>query len=400
MNLPTALSVWCAVVATRDASPRWRSVVLSIAAGAFAGVATLYKYQAALVVPGLLVLSTVRTLPARLASIALGFLLPFAATALFFWHRDSLAAAIHWGIEFNLHYLAEGPGFVLAAQRLGMQLLGVVLPSILLYGAGAWSLWLLVRRRPGSGALRGGACLVVWGFLSLGSVALGRRFFGHYFLQPELPLSVLAAAPVASLWERRLRLTAGLLALPALLFFVIAGVPEVFAPIVYAGDPDYVTIGRAVAAKTQKRQTIWVWGNVPQIYFTAERMPGARFTFCNYLTGLSPGSRSELDPTYDPRQNIVPGAWDMAIGDLMNQRPVVIVDTAAGGMKSYGKFPISSFPAFARVLADSYERDGEILGAVLYRRKPELDASAVEHLGGQQRGRDARVGEHLGVEAL
>jgi hypothetical protein len=261
-----------------------------------------------------------------------------------------------------------------------MQLLGVVLPSVLLYAAGALSLWRLVRRRPGAGVVRGRSCLVAWGVLSVASVTLGRRFFGHYFLQPELALSVLAAAPVASLWERRPRVTFALLALPALVFFVIAGVPEVFAPIVYAGDPDAVAIGRAVAAIAPRGQTIWVWGNVPQIYFTAEREPGARFTFCNYLTGLSPGSRSELDPTYDPRANIVPGAWDMAIGDLESQRPAVIVDTAAGGMKSYGKFPIASFPRLALLLAGNYERAGEVLGAVLYRRKPEVDAS-LEHRG-------------------
>ena len=34
--------------------------------------------------------------------------------------------------------------------------------------------------------------VVIWSVASLGSVALGGRFFGHYFLQAELPLSLLA----------------------------------------------------------------------------------------------------------------------------------------------------------------------------------------------------------------
>jgi hypothetical protein len=159
-----------------------------------------------------------------------------------------------------------------------------------------------------------------------------------------------------------------LLAAPSLMFFVIAALPEAFGRIVYAGDPDYTSLGRAVAAKTRPDETIWVWGNVPQVYFTSERAPGVRFTFCNYLTGLSPGSRSELDPTYSARQNEVPGAWQMALDDLDTERPAMVVDTAAGGMKSYGKFPIASYPNFAAYLRDHYRVDGESVGAVLYRR--------------------------------
>jgi hypothetical protein len=199
-------------------------------------------------------------------------------------------------------------------------------------------------------------------------VTLGRRFFGHYFLQPLLPLSLLAAGPVAHLWEERPRLTRALLGAPAIVFFGIAVAPELTAKLVYAADPDYTAIGRAVAARSLPTDTVWVWGNVPQIYATAERAPGVRFTFCNYLTGLSPGSRSELDPTYDSRKNAVPGAWDMVVHDLDANRPAVIVDTAAGKMKSYGKFPVESFPVLASYLRAHYRADGEVDGAVLYRR--------------------------------
>jgi hypothetical protein len=149
---------------------------------------------------------------------------------------------------------------------------------------------------------------------------------------------------------------------------VIAMLPEVFARLIYAGDPDYWAVGRAVAARTSKGDSIWVWGNVPQIYFTAERMPGVRFTFCNYLTGLSPGAPSELDPRVDSRKNAVPGAWDLVLRDLDANRPALVIDTAAGGMKSYGKFPIDSFPPLSDYLKVHYQRDGVVEGAVLLRR--------------------------------
>lgn len=385
MNLPTALAVWCALRASHDDAAALRRFGLNVAAGAFCAVAALYKYQAALVGVSLFFLlpsprAGARAFASRLllqgTALAVGLVLPVLGAALYFKGRGAWGDAFAWGVAFNAHYLAEGPDLATAASRLAMQLLGVVLPSGLVYGAAAVSLGHVGAPREGPGArpidgvIRGRALLVVWALESLYCVTLGRRYFGHYFLQPEVPLSLLAAGPVAALWSRRPRLTRLALVAPAVVFFVIAALPEVFARYVYAADPDYRALGRAVAARTGPDDTIWVWGNVPQVYFTAARRPGVRFTFCNYLTGLSPGSRSELDPTFDPRSNAVPGAWDLVIRDLDANRPRVIVDTAAGGMKSYGKFPVASFPALAGYLEDHYRPDGAVDGAVLYRRVP------------------------------
>jgi hypothetical protein len=210
--------------------------------------------------------------------------------------------------------------------------------------------------------------LVVWAIESLFCVSLGRRFFGHYFLQPELPLALLAAAPVAALWGRRPRLVVTAIGLPVFMFFLAAALPRYTRKYVYTTDPDYWTVGRAAAMRTTPSESIWVWGNVPQIYYTAERMPGVRFTFCNYLTGLSPGTRSEYDPTVDPRRNAVPEAWRDLFLDLDSKRPTLVIDTAAAGMKSYGKFPIRSFPALEGYLSAHYRPDGVVNGVVFYRR--------------------------------
>ena len=74
-----------------------------------------------------------KTHVARAACLALGFALPFASTALYFWHRGALEEAIGWGILFNRSYLSEGPGLQMAASRLAAQLFGVVLPSLLFF---------------------------------------------------------------------------------------------------------------------------------------------------------------------------------------------------------------------------------------------------------------------------
>jgi hypothetical protein len=368
MALPTVLAVWCALAAGREDAVG-RRVLLWILAGAFCGVAALYKYQAALLGLALLAVAArdLKTHLARAACLAVGLAVPFASTALYFRHRGVLGDAIGWGLLFNRSYLSEGPGLQMAASRLGAQLFGVVLPSLLFFAAGSASLWRILRRRKTPGIVAGRAMLAVWALESIYCFTLGRRFFGHYLLQPELPLALLAAGPVAAAFEARPRLTLGALAAPAAVFFGLNLLPELTSRMVY-GDPDYWTVGRAAAEHTHPGDGIWVWGNVPQIYYAAEREPGVRFTFCNYLTGLSPGTPSEYDPTVDPRAHAVPGAWDMVVADLDARQPALVLDTAAAGMKSYGKFPVSSFPVLARYLETHYRIEGTVNGVVFYRR--------------------------------
>jgi hypothetical protein len=386
MNLPTALGVWCALTASRRAG--FRRALFDVLAGAMCGVAALYKYQAALV--GLSFLASigiddlrrpgrrVAGIVGRVASLAFGLTLPFAAAGLYFWKRGALGDAFFWGIEFNRHYLAEGPDAWTSLKRFSMQFFGVIVPSCAVYGAGLYGLWSLLKRRASAadarmrdevaGVIDGRAMLVVWTAESLACVTLGRRFFGHYFLQPELPLALLAAGPIARLWQERPRLVAAGIAVPALGFFLASAVPEVTHKWFYALDPDYGAVGRAAAAETAPSESIWVWGNVPQIYYAAERVPGVRFTFCNYLTGLSPGTRSEFDPTVDPKASAITSAWPLVIKDLEQRRPTLLLDTAAADMKFYGKFPISSFPPLERYIGAHYHAERDVNGVVFYRR--------------------------------
>jgi hypothetical protein len=388
MNLPCALSALCAIEASR-AGPRVRALLLDLGAGALGASASLYKYQAAVVLFALPALwlegspaeeVTVRPVARRVLAHApaalLGTVLPLAAAAAYFRSRGVLGEAFAWGIGFNTSYLAEGPKALWALGRFGLSLAGVVLPSALLYGGGLAGLRHLLRRFAGgpvdgskNDVIAAPAFLAAWTLLSIASVFLGLRFFGHYFLQPELALSLLAAGPVARLFAARPRLTRAALFVPALVFLLLAALPGISRPLFNARDPDYAGIGRAIEARTSPGDTIWVWGNVPQLYYASSRSPGVRFSFCNYLTGLSPGTPSEYDDAFDPRAHAVPGAWALALEDLDRKKPTLVLDTAAAGIKSYGKFPISAYPAFARYLDLHYRPEGAVEGVVVYRRR-------------------------------
>jgi hypothetical protein len=365
MNLPTVLAVW-AVLAAR-AAPRWRASLIDLAAGALVGGAALYKYQAAIVLVAFVALVP---RPRALAAWIVGAALPLAVAALSFARAGALADAVRWGLRFNASYLADGAPLGFALERLALQLAGVVLPSGLVWGAALVSLWRLGRAAWGQ---RGWPAptdrlLMVWAAGAVFCVGLGGRFYGHYFLQPLPVLVLLAAAPIARALERRPRATIAAVAAPALFFLAVAALPEHSRPILNSGDPDIDTIAQAVRRHARPDQSIWVWGNVPQIYHAADRTPGVRFSFCNYLTGLSPATPSEYDPTVDPSAHIVTWAWPMVAADIASRRPAVIVDTAPGDIKGYGKFPARRYPVLAGILAADYVAVEEIAGAVIYAR--------------------------------
>jgi hypothetical protein len=182
-----------------------------------------------------------------------------------------------------------------------------------------------------------------------------------------LPLSIAAAGPAARLFFRKRWVFMSLLAVPALLFSLGASLPG--RPGRWLDDDtiDYDRLGSEVAARTAPSDSIWIWGNIPRLYYTANRRAGTRFTFCNYLTGLSPGTPSEHDGRVDPSQS-EPEAWSQVLSDLTARRPRLILDTASANWKSYGKFPINHYPGFSRYLAEHCRRSGDIDGAVIYDR--------------------------------
>ena len=372
MNLPLALAALAAVAGS--GAGRARRVTLDVVVGALVAVAVLFKYQAGvlgLALP-LLVLDEpgawqrrVRTLIERGALWTVGLALPLGAAALYFRHRGVLDEAVFWGLRFNREYLAQGPGLAWALQRLALQLGGVVLPGLALYG-GALAGGLALSR--GDGEARPARLFILgWSALSLWCVGLGARFFGHYFLQAELPLALVAAAPLARLVARAPR-RAAVLAVAPLGFVAIAATPPVALRLFHAGDPDWRAIGRAAAAATRPEDTIWVWGNVPQIYYAADRREGVRFSFCNYLTGLSPATPAEYDRSVDPRRFAVPEAMAFAVADLERSRPALVLDTAEADLKFYGRFPLASFAPLAARLGAHYRRAETVAGVVFYRR--------------------------------
>jgi hypothetical protein len=356
LNLPSAAALF--VVLTACTHRKFARTALDAAGGALIAVAALYKYQGlALVValPPIWLRRAARSVPAWFAvadgaaATSIGFASVTFAVVGYFAAHGSLDDALNWAVLFNRRYLADGPDMTSAASRLSMQLVAVVLPGIVLYAGAHRGLRRLIHA-PSEWA----SFVAPWAAATFVCVCLGGRFFGHYFLQLELPLALIAAPVVAEWFRVAPRRISAACALPSMFFFILAATPSWSRTFLNPDDPDYDAIGHSVAALTRPDDTIWVWGNVPQIYYAADRTAGVRFTFCNYLTGLSPAAPSEDDPRVETWGRELPAAWDMVRTDLARHAPRLIVDTAAAGLKSYGKYPALHYPVLRNALNTRY----------------------------------------------
>lgn len=341
------------------------------AAGLLVGVAMLYKYQAAVQLPlyALHLAVVHRRRPARLAgawlALAAGVAVPVAACLWMMNRAGALGDALFW-FSFNAAYIRQGLNLAEVAARAARRVPYGILPALFL--------WILAMRAAAAAWRRRGRdpaalFLVWWWAVSALAVTAGGRFFGHYFHQVTAPLAVLAAPEAVRLWRRRRGLTLAGAGLPAAIFLLIGLFHAQAAAAVGAAEPDYPAIARFIRARSLPTDELVVWGNVPVLYFEAQRPLGSRFVFSNYLTGLSPATRTQSDPEADASANVVAESWAMFVNDLSARLPSLFVDTSPGNLGAYGKFPLARYPRLQAIVDRHYALIGEIAGARVFVRR-------------------------------
>ena len=226
-------------------------------------------------------------------------------------------SALFW-FTFNGAYIRQGLHLPEIARRAAPRISYGVVPALLLWVLGLRAALVRWRER-GQDPARLWLFLIGWCGVSVLATTAGGRFFGHYFHQVTAPLAVLAAPGAVRLW--RARRTFGLLAVgfPAAVFLVVGLFHAPMARAVGATDPDYRAIAASVRGHSAPDDALVVWGNVPVVYFEADRPLGTRFVFSNYQTGLSPATRTQTDPGADSSANVVGPSWEMFAADL--ERP-------------------------------------------------------------------------------
>lgn len=193
------------------------------------------------------------------------------------------------------------------------------------------------------------------------SVAFGFRFFGHYYLQLVPPVALLAAVTLSRMSPRAVRATLAL-ALVSGTLFSIGG--YVFMP--FGGEPGYERVAAAVAARTGPDDTVFVWGNVPEITWRSGRRPATRFAATGSLVTGDHAGRTAV-----PRPDeIDPRIWRWLLHDLRTHPPAVVVDTTATGVRGASRTPMDRYPEVARWRDRNYHRVATIDGYAVWARNP------------------------------
>ena len=383
-----ALAAWLLVRDSREPARGLRGAGVHFAVGTLIGVSALFKYQ------GLTFLGvsigvvawcawqgrmTWRWALLRSVVHTASALVTAALYLVWCAHRGNAAAAVYWFL-FNFSYVGAGlSGGQALARALWRTLLvggSALVPYALgLLGAistfrGLYRSASSPERNQASRVSSSSVVALLWLVTSAVAVCAGGRFFGHYFHLVLPPLCLLAAPGFVRAWScggRARGLLVAACALPALFFFSLASFARPLASALDEREPTYDGVAARMAALTSAEEPVFVWGNSPQLYVLARRPMGARFSFCNYMTGESPGTPTETGRR-DADSNQLPAAWNMLFADLEKRRPTLFVDAAAAGWDGYDKFPLARYPRL-RSYVDQYYRPIEIqTGVVLYRR--------------------------------
>jgi hypothetical protein len=268
-------------------------------------------------------------------------------TALYFGPAEFLL----WTVTGNGGYLAlRGSAGATVLRGLGMTwaFIGINLALVLL----------AVRA-----ATRGAVSVDVWLWLvgaAIGVLA-GLRFFGHYYLQALPPLVLAAAAGLPAVTATVRRLAFGFTGLAAAVMCAVA-----FLPANERGLLPYGAVAASVRRLTTPTQTIFVWGEFPEIYWAANREPATRFIHTGFLTGNSGGR----PPGTARPEDGLPGGWSLLEQDLRARPPALIVDTTEAHIRNSQYYRLDRTEVWSRI-RDDYILLGTIDGVRFYRYVPE-----------------------------
>ena len=366
-----------AVVMVRDEADV-RSPLRGFLSGLLLGIATLFKYQAALWLPvpaaaALLARGARRGGAARfLAALSAGFGLPLAAAFAHFHVGGAGDAFLYWNLTYNFAYTANPIDTVEALERFASYLVPFALVSLPLFLGWRRSLALYASTHQ---ALV--VSSLVW--LSLPAAFLGFRFYPHYFVQVLPPLA-LAAAPAAAELLGRPRSRPAVLALVhavAVLFgftalnaWLYGGEAEVYVE----ARPVYRQVAARLATDAcREGASLFVWGHAPAFYYATGLPPASRFLLVETsLTGYVPGnraSRSSATTATAASGRVEPRHWDWLMDDLERNRATYVLDTTRSGIHGWESFPVSAYPRLSRYLASGFERVDAVGGVEIWRRR-------------------------------
>jgi hypothetical protein len=262
---------------------------------------------------------------------AVAIVVPFGA----FWH---------WTFSAN--------GSLLADMLDSSEIVPRALASAALFLAGhAVVCWLTARR----GWHRRDLDLWLWVATGLIAVAVGFRFFAHYWFQVLPPLCLLAAPVAASAKVNARRVMVGVLAVTAVFCWSLA-----WSPNKHTNPTDLVAV---VRADTSPGDKITIWGSFPEVYWLSGREPGGGFVLSDFIVDRN---GALTDSPHEVRHGETAAA-NTFLRDLERDPPRLFLDTSTGDVRDYSHYPLRLVPAVAAYVHRNYRVVEKVQGVTIYR---------------------------------
>ncbi|MET0628696.1 MAG: glycosyltransferase family 39 protein [Acidimicrobiia bacterium] len=325
-----------------------------IAAGVMVAAATMAKQTgAATLLPVLYLLARARG-KRGVGAVALGFSVPTALVAL----AIGVAQLFYWTVLGNGSYVGVDTASALVVAMFAVMTFAWVACNLPL-------LWKMPRawRDRGMPADDGQTDIDLWLWVlsAAVSVAIGFRFFGHYYMQLVPPVTLLAAGALSRGSWKAARVTVAAAVASAILF---SGAGYVMHP--FGGEPQYEKVSAYLAANAQAKDTILVWGSAPEIYWASGLGPATRYITTNtFLAGNHPGRTQ----TSAPASDIDPQMWAYFYADFKDHPPQYILDTSPAKVRGAEHSPMSEFPEFNEMVDHDYRYVRSIDGIAVYVRR-------------------------------
>jgi len=315
-----------------------------------------------------------------------GFAIPMAVVVWIYARAGHLPDFRFWFFEYNARYASEGFARLNLANMafwfLGMVFLRLSLPTVgvVLGARHVFSKATLGEKAP---SIIG----FTWVLITLGSVLLGVRPFGYYFVQALPALCVFGAfglihpGPARAArraWPRNVAAGAATLAVALMFLFMIVNLRTGLVRIYHGIAPGMekawkssnprAAVAEWIRKTTAPDDTVFVWGFRPRIYPLAGRAPATRFVSANYLAGQFGGFLIDPDAE-DLARYIIPGQWKVALRELNEKQPAVIVDTSSLAGQKFHRLGPRLFPLLDEVIRTNYVKAKVVGGCTLYARK-------------------------------
>lgn len=360
--------------------------------GVFTAAAILCKYQAGVLLVAIVLFLLTRCcvggMPWRRIVRLWGWytlgLLPLPLLMLWYLHaQQALAPFLYWNFHGSAHYIVGGNALIDVWSKVAKKFLPyIAATAILWYLVGwralrGWREWKVVctvhRGRP---VWTGSLELLLWLWLAgaLVAVAVGKRFFDHYFLLLTPPLALVAARATVD-WlapthpKRRLALVLFLVVSTTGFTMARFVVHPLRARLHIEDMATYATYGQFLRERTTPAERVLVWGYSPAVYWYAHRLPATRFMWSDLLVGRIPGAPNNDSAIRRAPQFVNPRAWDDFLQDLAKHRPAYILDMAPTGLHYYEAFPMTQYPRMMAFVRAHYELQGDFQGASVWQRR-------------------------------